>query len=123
MKTIIQAIKNGDAKERLAIAADIATLAGVSLATVGAGILTVSARATNMNAEAIVGVTIFTLIALVFFCLVIIIFIWIYSEYSKNQLSHPIINFLLKFILWILFTIALLYSVALYYSFIESMIF
>ncbi|REE77924.1 hypothetical protein C7424_0945 [Pantoea ananatis] len=74
-----------------------------------------------MKAEEIVGVTIFSLIALVFFCLVIIFFIWIYSEYSKNQLSHPISNFLLKFIIWIMFIIALLFSVGMYYSIIESM--
>ena len=118
MKTIFEALRNGDAKERLAIIADITSLVGVSVASVAGGLLAIGTQNSNLNVIDIFGVTISSLIGLVFLCLLLMSFIWMLSKLSEPWDTPPGIQFLAKCILWIFFILVILVSVAFFYSFV-----
>jgi len=120
MKTIFEALKNGDGKERLAIIADITSLVGVSVASVAGGLLAIGTQTTNLNVIDIFGVTISSLIGLVFLCLFLMTFIWILSKLSGPWSTPPGVKFLAKCVIWILFILTILFGVAFFYSFVTT---
>ena len=72
MQSIIDALKNGDAKARLVIVADIVSILGVSLATAVGGSFALSGK---LDLENIVGVSASALLSLAGASLVVLAFL------------------------------------------------
>lgn len=121
MKTILSVLAKGDAKDRLAVIADIATLAGVSVATVTAGVLTLAAGAGKLDVGNLFGVIILSLFGLAVGCCLIAGFIWFIVQLSKPWGAPPGIQGLLRCAAWLIFIIVILYAVFFFYSLISSM--
>jgi len=87
MKSVIKALKEGDAKERLAVIADIATLAGVSLATFSGGILALASSTENLSFRTAVGSGVIAFIGLAVVLLITVLFIWVISFATKESIK------------------------------------
>lgn len=120
MKTIFETLAKGDGKEKLAVIADIATLAGVSVATVIAGILTLVAGAGKINAGNLLGVTILSLFGLALVCCLVAGFIWVVVAFSKPWKAPSGVQKLVMCAIWLLFIIIILFTVSFFYSLISS---
>lgn len=121
MKTIIDVLREGNAKDRLAIIADITSIIGVSVASVVGGLLAITARFTNLNSEAIIGTTIFTLIAMIILIVLIIGFIYMNTYLSRPWERAPFgVRPLAKVGAWLLFAVVMIGSVAFFYTIITT---
>ena len=118
MQSIIDALKNGDAKARLAIVADIVSILGVSLATVVGGSLALSGK---LDVENIVGVSASALLSLAGASLVLLAFLasssWIRRRISGNHIALG----LLQFSLWAVFGALFLLAAFLSYEILTNM--
>lgn len=112
MQSIIEALKNGDAKARLAIVADIVSILGVSLATVVGGSFALSGK---LNVENVVGVSASALLSLAGASLVVLAFLASSSWLRRRFSGNPIALGLLQFSLWAVF--AALFLVAAFFSY------
>lgn len=121
MKTVIEVLAKGNGKDRLAVIADIATLAGVSVATVTAGVLTLAAGPGKLDVGNLFGATILSLIGLALGCCLIAGFIWIIVKLSVPWAVPPVIQKLLMCAIWLAFIIIVLYSIAFFYTLISSL--
>ncbi|WP_313680839.1 hypothetical protein [Pseudescherichia sp.] len=121
MKTILAVLAKGDAKDRLAVIADIATLAGVSVATVTAGVLTLVAGAGKVDVENLLGAIIFSLFGLAIGCCIVAAFIWVVVQLSKPWKAPRGVQSLLICAAWLIFFIIVLYAVSFFYSLISSL--
>lgn len=120
MRSIIEALKNGDAKERLAVIADIASLVGLSVASVAGGVLAFAANNNRLNVENVLGISILTLAGLAGLCCIVMLFIWLLSAFSKPWSTPPGIKPLVKCVVWIGFIIAMLWSIGFMYALLSS---
>ena len=120
MKTILATLAKGNAKDRLAVIADIATLAGVSVATVTAGVLTLVAGTGKLNVENFFGATILSLTGLAVGCCLVAGFIWVIVQLSKPWGAPRGVQSLVMCAVWLMFIIIVLFAVKFFYSLISS---
>jgi hypothetical protein len=100
MRTIIDALRTGTAKERLAITADIVSILGVSFATVIGGSFALSGR---IDIENLVGTFVGGLFALAGASMVVVVFLAT-SSWLRHKLAGNAMYFaLLQFSLWSVF--------------------
>ena len=118
MQSIIDALKNGDAKARLAIVADIVSILGVSLATVVGGSLALSGK---LDVENIVGVSASALLSLAGVSLVLLAFLASSSWIRRRISGNPIALGLLQFSLWAVFGALFLLAAFLSYEILTNM--
>lgn len=83
MKTILEALTKGNAKEKLAIIADLATIVGISIATVTASLLALVARTDKLDVGNLFGSVIISLFGLAVICCFVAGFIWVVTQISK----------------------------------------
>ncbi len=117
MQSVIEALKAGDAKTRLAIAADIVSILGVSLATVVGGTFALNRK---LNVANILGTSVMALLALAGASLVVLIFLscssWLRHRFFENAVALR----LLQLALWSVFGALFLLSVFGSYEFLSS---
>lgn len=61
MKSILEVFTQGNTKEKLAVIADLTTIAGISIATIIAGLLTLVAKTDKLDVGNLFGVVIISL--------------------------------------------------------------
>lgn len=121
MKTIFESLMSGNAKEKLAVIADIISIAGVSLVTITGSMLTLAARTEKLDVGNLVGVTILSLIGLALFCCYIAVFIWgLTTIFSKPWGTPPGVQFLGKCAFWLVFICGMLFAGMTIYEFVSS---
>jgi hypothetical protein len=116
MQTIFQTLRSGNARDRLAVIADITTSVGVSVASIVGGLLALTGTTSLASYEiyAVVTAIIFSL-----FCLAIAVIIWagfliLLAYISGLQFKTPHVRSLLYFSLWLVIS-ALTLIASLYY--------
>lgn len=115
MRTIIECFKSGNAKEKLAIFADIMSIAGVSLGTIVAGLFTLE----KLDVSNVIGVKIISLIGLAIYCAYIAGFIILLTKtFLKPWGTYPGIQFLVKISFWLIFICGALFMGMTIYEFI-----
>lgn len=112
MQSIIEALRTGDAKVRLAIVADIVSVLGVSLATVVGGSFALSGKLDVAN---VVGVSVSVLLSMAGASLVVLAFLALSSWLRRRFSMNPIALVMLQFSLWAVF--AALFLVAAFFSY------
>ena len=118
MQSIIDALKNGDAKVRLAIVADIVSILGVSLATVVGGSFALRGK---LDVENIVGVSASALLSLAGASLVVLVFLALSSWLRRRISDNPIALGLLQFSLWAVFGALFLLAALFSYEILTNM--
>jgi hypothetical protein len=104
VRTIWVGLKQGDAKERLAIIADLVSVVGVSVASIIAALFAVGGK---LDADTLFGVVVSGLLALAGSVVVLVLFL-VGSFYLRVLLDgYPIISFLLRLALWLVFAAVL----------------
>ena len=68
MKSILEVFTQGNTKEKLAVIADLTTIAGISIATIIAGLLTLVAKTDKLDVGNLFGVVIISLLGLAGVC-------------------------------------------------------
>jgi hypothetical protein len=116
MQTIFQTLRSGNARDRLAVIADITTIVGVSVASIVGGLLALAGTTSLASYEiyAVVTAIIFSL-----FCLAIAVIVWagfliLLAYLSGLQFKTPHVRSLLYFSLWLVIS-ALTLIASLYY--------
>jgi len=97
MKTIFIALKSGNAKDRLSIIADLTSIAGVSLAAILGGLLSLG---NDIDVASLVAVIFVSLICLSGLLIALAISITASSFLWRILSSNPVTRFLLIFALW-----------------------
>lgn len=117
MQSIIQVLKNGTGRERLAIVSDIVSILGISLAAVVGGALSLT---TNLYVGNVIGAASISLFSLAGAALVLVGFLavsdWLLLKYSSNK----VYVFLFKFALWASFAALFLFAIFVWYDLISS---
>jgi hypothetical protein len=113
MQTILQALRSGNAKERLAVIADLTSIVGVSVASIVGGFFAL-AGTTNLSSE-ISQAIVFSLFCLAIAVLVLAVFLTFLTYLSGIQFKTPLVRPLLYISSWLLM-IALTLIASLYYS-------
>jgi hypothetical protein len=108
MQTIIETLRAGDSRERLAVVADVLSIIGVSVATVVGGGFALNR---TLDVENIVGVSIISLLSLAGASLVLLAFLFFSSKLRNCTESNTTVRILLQFSLWAVFFALLLYAV------------
>lgn len=120
MKTLSESLARLKAKERLAVIADITSIAGVSLAAVTTSLFALTARK-KLDVNNLLGVTIVSLIGLALFCCFIAGFIWVLTAISSKPWGTPSgIQFLAKCVAWLIFICGVLVAGITFYEFISG---
>lgn len=118
MQSIIEALRIGDAKARLAIVADIVSILGVSLATVVGGSFALSGK---LHIENIVAVSAIALLSLAGASFVVLAFLasssWLRRRFTGNLIALG----LLQFSLWAVFAALFLLAAFLSYEILSNM--
>lgn len=83
MKSILEVFTQGNTKEKLAVIADLTTIAGISIATIIAGLLTLVAKTDKLDVGNLFGVVIISLLGLAGVCCFMALFIWVITQMSK----------------------------------------
>ncbi|MEQ9886461.1 hypothetical protein [Pectobacterium zantedeschiae] len=120
MKIILETLTKGNAKEKLSVIADLTTIAGISIATVTAGLLALVARTDKIDVGNLLGVVIISLLALAGVCCFIAVFIWVVTKISKPWGAPRGVQFLVTCAIWIFFICMFLLSISIFYDFISS---
>ncbi len=111
----------GNAKEKLAVIADLTTIAGISIATITAGLLTLVAKTDKVDVGNLFGVVIFSLFALaVAFCFVAG-FIWFITQISEPWKAPRGVQFLVKCAFWLIFICIFMIAIYTFYEIISTM--
>lgn len=121
MKTILEGLTKGNAKEKLAVIADLATIAGISIATITAGLLALVARTDKLNVENLFGAVIISLFGLAVVCCFVAAFIWVITQISKPWRAPRGVQFLVKCATCLIFICFLLMTIFTFYGIISSM--
>lgn len=118
MKSILEAFTQGNAKEKLAVIADLTTIAGISIATIIAGLLTLVAKTDKLDVGNLFGVVIISLFGLAGVCCFVALFIWVVTKISKPWGAPRGVQSLVKcaiFLIFIcMFLLAVLHFMALF---------
>jgi hypothetical protein len=121
MKTISEAFTKGNAKEKLAIIADLATIAGVSITTITAGLLALVARTDKLDVGNLFGVVIISLLGLAVVSCFVAGFIWVLTQISKPWGAPRGVQPLVKCAIWLVSTCMFLLAIFTFYEIISSM--
>lgn len=113
MRSIVDTLKAGSGKERLAVISDIVSILGVSLATVLGGAFALKAK---LDVENILGVVISGLLSVAGALVVIALFLGVASRIGSRFSANSPIRKLLICSLWLLFSGFFVYAV--YFSYI-----
>ena len=109
MQSVIEVLKTGNGKERLAVISDVVSIFGVSLATVVGGTY---ALATSSKFENIVGSLILTLLSIASFLVVTAVFV-VCANWINSRSGIPAqIKKLLSYSIWICYIALFIYSVS-----------
>jgi hypothetical protein len=117
MQSVIEALKNGDARVRLAIVADVVSILGVSLATVVGGSFALSGK---LAVENIVGILIGALLSLAAASLVVLGFLALSARMRQRFANNPIALRVLHFSLWSVFSALFLTAAFLSYEILSQ---
>ncbi len=117
MQSIINTLKTGTGKERLAVVSDIVSIFGVSIVTILGGAFALNAK---LGIENILGLIIAGLLSLAGSLVVIALFLGATSYLQNRLLSNPNIRKLLLGALWLLFAVLCIYAAYFSYSVITS---
>lgn len=123
MHTIWEVIRDGNAKERLAVIADLVTIVGISLASIVAAIFTFDGR---LDIETVFGMSIIGLLSLAGYSIVLAVFLVISFYLSGFFEEFKTFRSLLLFALWTLFVALTLwvgyfaYSVLVHTTFVRQ---
>lgn len=101
MRTIIEALRTGNARERLAIVADVLSIVGISLATVVGGGFALGG---TLDVENVVGVVVISLLSLAGASLVLLAFLSASSVLRSRLAANPTGRFFLQLSLWSVFS-------------------
>ncbi|HHU4128564.1 TPA: hypothetical protein ACUB6T_004988 [Klebsiella michiganensis] len=121
MKSILEAFTQGNAKEKLAVIADLTTIAGISIATIIAGLLTLVAKTDKLDIGNLFGVVIISLLALAGVCCFVAFFIWVTTQISKPWGALRGVQSLVKCAIFLIFICIFLLAVFTFYGIISSM--
>ena len=121
MKTIFEALTRGNAKEKLAVIADLTTIAGISIATITAGLLALVAKTNNLNVGNLFGAVIISLFGLAVVCCFFAGFIWVATQISKPWGAPRGVQSLVKTSVWLIFICMFLMAIFTIYGIITSM--
>jgi len=121
MKSILEALTQGNAKEKLAVIADLTTIAGISIATITAGLLTLLAKSDNIDVGNLFGVVIISLLGLAGVCFFVALFIWIVTQISKPWGAPRGVQSLVKCAIFLIFLCMFLLAIFTFYGIISSM--
>ncbi|WP_193162027.1 hypothetical protein [Enterobacter ludwigii] len=121
MKSILEAFTQGNAKEKLAVIADLTTIAGISVATIIAGLLTLVAKTDKLDVGNLFGVVIISLLGLAGVCCFMALFIWVATQISKPWGAPRGVQSLVKCAIFLIFICMFLLAVFTFYGIISSM--
>lgn len=121
MKSILEAFTQGNAKEKLAVIADLTTIAGISVATIIAGLLTLVAKTDKLDVGNLFGVVIISLLGLAGVCCFMALFIWVVTQISKPWGAPRGVQSLVKCAIFLIFICMFLLVVFTFYGIISSM--
>ncbi|MER5113072.1 hypothetical protein [Serratia marcescens] len=121
MKSILAALRQGNAKEKLAVIADLTTIAGISIATITAGLLTLVAKTDKVDVGNLFGVIIISLLGLAGVCCFVALFILIVIKVSKPWGAPRGVQSLVKCAIYLIFICIFLLATFTFYGFISSM--
>lgn len=113
MQSIIQVLREGCGRDRLAVVADILSILGVSLAAVVGGVLTLT---TTLNVSNLFAAVIISLLSLAGSAVVLVGFLAISGWLSRK--THNV--WLLQFALWATFAALFLLAIFAWYEMISS---
>lgn len=113
MQSILNMLKTGSGKERLAVIADIMSIVGISLATALGGAFALNAK---LNAQNTIAVLAGGLLFLAVIVVVLVIFLIVSSWISQVWASNLFIGKLLQLSAWLAF--AALFLCAIYLSYL-----
>lgn len=120
MKTILEALRKGNAKEKLAVIADLTTIAGVSIATILASMVTLVTMTSELYLKNVFGVIIITIMGLIVICLLVAFFIFIMAEMSQPWRTPRGFQPLIKCTVWLIFICLFLYVIFIFCDIITS---
>lgn len=125
MQTIVQALKEGTAKERLAIIADLTSIIGVSVASIvgGAVALTGTASLINIRFSEVIAAIIYSLLCLACAVIVLAGFLSMLSFVSRLQFKHVLVRPLIYVAAWSLLVAATLFASFFYVAVLRSFAF
>ena len=121
MKSILEVFTQGNTKEKLAVIADLTTIAGISIATIIAGLLTLVAKTDKLDVGNLFGVVIISLLGLAGVCCFVALFIWVITQMSKPWGTPRGVQPLVKCAISLIFICMFLVAVFTFYEFISSM--
>ncbi len=121
MKSILEALTQGNAKEKLAVIADLTTIAGISIATIIAGLLTLVAKTDKIDVGNLFGVVIISLLGLAGVCCFVAFFIWVVTQISKPWEAPRGVQPLVKCAIFLIFICIFLLATFTFYGIISSM--
>ncbi|MFJ1216957.1 hypothetical protein ACVSUH_14010 [Yersinia enterocolitica] len=121
MKTILEAWTKGNAKEKLAVIADLATIMGLSIASITAGLFTLVARTDKLDVGNLFGVVISSLLGLAVVCCFVAGFIWVVAQISKPWGAPRGVQSLVKCAIWLSAICMFLIAIFTFYEIISSM--
>ena len=121
MKSILEAFTQGNAKEKLAVIADLTTIAGISIATIIAGLLTLVAKTDKLDIGNLFGVVIISLLGLAGVCCFVAFSIWVVTQISKPWGAPRGVQSLVKCAIFLIFICMFLLAVFTFYGIISSM--
>jgi len=121
MKSILEAFTQGNAKEKLAVIADLTTIAGISIATIIAGLLTLVAKTDKLDIGNLFGVVIISLLGLAGVCCFVAFFIWVVTQISKPWGAPRGVQSLVKCAIFLIFICMFLLAVFTFYGIISTM--
>jgi len=117
MQSVIDTLKSGNSRERLAVVADILSILGVSLAAVVGGILTLS---TSLRVANVIGAAISSLLSLAGAALVLVACLATSAWLSRKFAFNPLFRSLVHFSLWAVFASLFLLAAFIAYEFFSS---
>lgn len=120
MKTVFEALRTGNAKERLAVAADITSIAGVSFASIIGGLFAIGGTTGKLYVGNLVFVVLSSLATLAVACGAIAIFIILLTKAAGPWKAPPGVQPLVITAMWLIFLCLVLSSSFVYYEFISS---
>jgi hypothetical protein len=125
MQTILNTMKTGTAKEKLAVISDLVSILGVSLASIFGGLFAIGAtsQGSNLRYSEIFFAVIASLISLAGFLLSIAFFILLLLKISKLESPSPIFKKLVIVAIWLVFISLFMIAMTYYYLMITSVVY
>ena len=117
MQSVLDTLKTGTGKERLAVVADIVSILGISFATVLGGVFAFNAK---LDVENIVGVLIGGLLSLAGAFVVVALFLGASSWLALHMPATSLIRRLTLIALWLVFSALFFYAAFFVYAVLTS---